>query len=120
MLRFHALIHGDEKSQPAALQTTFDAAYEALSRLPRLFIEPDGSFVWTGVADDGSAWQIDGNLIDQVERLAHVELKGHCPEEQFDALLRALGWPEQSLLFQLPTEGLLLDEQAFRRRSGTP
>jgi hypothetical protein len=120
MLRFHILIHGSSPSGPSPLPVTFDAAYAALAELPRMFIEPDGSFVWTGAADDRSAWQVDGNLIDQGATLAYVELKGACPEERFDTLLKALGWPAQPLLFQLPSEGVLLDEPAFRLQGGTP
>ena len=51
----------------------------------------------------------DGNLIDRGDALAYVELKGHCPEEQFDRLLAAFGWPRATLAFHLPQRGVLLD-----------
>jgi hypothetical protein len=115
MLQFHVVVQGPHAA--AGLPVTFDAALEALERLPRMFIEPDGSFVWRGTAADGTIWQVDGNLIDQGPCLAYVELRGICADEQFDALLTALGWPAAELVFQLPSEGLFLSEAEFRRRS---
>jgi hypothetical protein len=117
MLRFHASVHGSEHADPGPLAISFDAALAALESLPRLFVEPDGSFVWTGTGPNGQPWQVDGNLIDRGECLAYVELKGSCPTEQFDALLRTLGWPAARLLFQLTQQGIFLDEPAFRIRA---
>src|SRR5688500_11508177 len=99
MLRFTANVHGVNPS--AGLPVGFDHVTAQFAALPRMFIEPDGSFVWTGATDDGRSWQVDGNLIDQGAVLAYVELKGVCPETQFDELLRTLGWPDSPLVFQL-------------------
>lgn len=87
--------------------------------MPRLFIEPDGSFVWRGIGGDGSDWQVDGNLIDRGSVLAYVELQGCCPEPRFDELLTVLGWPEQRLVYQLPQRGIVLEERAFRSMAAT-
>jgi hypothetical protein len=46
-----------------------------------------------------------------------VELKGTCPSGRLDEVLRALGWPEQAVAFQLPERGEILSEQAFRERA---
>jgi hypothetical protein len=100
---------------PGQHLVTFDAAFAELEKLERMFIEPDGSFVWTGVSGEGQAWQVDGNLIDRGDWLAYVELKGHCPELQFDQILRALGWPGVSLSFELTRRGVVVEEQEFRR-----
>src|SRR5262245_51530656 len=105
-MRFHViLLSGANSALPS-----FDQALSQLVQLQRLFIEADGSFVWTGTATDYIACQVDGNLVDRGDALAYVELKGDCPTEQFDLLLRALGWPEVLLLFQLPRRGITLDE----------
>jgi len=118
MLRFQISIVGGAAGAPLA--ASFDSALAALEQLPRMFIEPDGSFVWRGTTGDGQAWQVDGNLIDRGDVLAYVDASGHCPEEQFNELLRALGWPGASLAFELTRRGVMLDEQAFRKLARTP
>jgi hypothetical protein len=115
MLKFHVLVHGSCGKAVAALSVTFDVALTALESLPRMFIEPDGSFVWTGVELQRENWQVDGNLIDQGDVLAYVELKGCCPEAEFHALLKAFGWPAAEILFQMPERGIFLREPEFRR-----
>jgi hypothetical protein len=114
MLRFHVVISGALNEQ-RGLSVTFEHVRAELELLERLFIEPDGSFVWAGVDAAGGRWQVDGNLIDRGEALDHVELKGHCPEAQFDLLLRSLGWPGARLQFQLPRQGVFLEEAEFRQ-----
>jgi hypothetical protein len=102
----------------AVFPVTFEQAEAALAALPRLFIEPDGSFVW--VADDAQrSWQVDGNLYDRNDRLSYVEAKGSCPAAAFDRLLRAVGWPDVPLVFQLVREAVYLDEADFRRYAGS-
>jgi hypothetical protein len=115
MLKFTTSIHCEIGHDYGPLAVTFDVVLAALDRLPRMFIEPDGSFVWTGTTADGSPWQVDGNLIDQGDVLAYVELSGCCPAEQFDLLLGTLGWPAAALAFQLPRRGIYLNETEFRR-----
>lgn len=104
-------------SPAVAAQThrvTFEHAAAMLATLPSIFIEPDGSFVWTG-GDEGQQWQVDGVLVDQGRRLAYMELAGRCPPNEFDQLLAPLGWPAAPLLFQLKPEGVFVDEAEFRR-----
>ena len=112
MLSFQVTIVGDMVAGP--LPVTFDQAFESLQRLPRMFIEPDGSFVWTDKTADGQRWQVDGNLIDRGDFLAYVEFNGQCPQDKFDDLLRTLGWPAAALAFQLTRSGLTLSEADFR------
>ena len=115
MLKFHAVIHGGEPSATAPLSVSFEQALAALKRLDRLFIEPDGSFVWRGILADGGAWQVDGNLIDRGDALAYAELKGCCAAESFNAMLAAFGWPKAKLIFQLTQRGVILHEWEFRQ-----
>ena len=96
---------------------SFEQAAEALSRLPRMFVEPDGSFVWT--AAEAPRWQVDGVLYDRGGRLLYVELHGCCPTERFDELLAALGGRDTKFAFQLLREAVFLDEAEFRRRAAT-
>lgn len=109
MLQFHVIIQAATEPWPI----TFDAAYAALEQVPGIFLEPDGSFFL--VSRPGELrWQVEGNLYDQGERLAYVEIKGCCPDECFDELLRPLGWPEVLLKFQMVREGRELSEGEFR------
>jgi hypothetical protein len=104
---------------PKLLATPFQASFEQamakLEKLARLFIEPDGSFVWASSQGESNRWQVDGNLFDRNGRLLFVDLKGTCPTEQFDQLLAALGWPETAVMFQLTREAVFLDEAEFRQ-----
>lgn len=105
-------VAADQLSTPFAC--TFEEARERLEQLERMYVEPDGSFVWASPHGEPS-WQVDGNLYDRQERLLLVDLKGNCPEEQFDRLLTAFGWPATPLAFQLTREAVLLDGPEFRR-----
>jgi hypothetical protein len=106
---------------PAALAhpfaITFEEAAMALESLDRMFVEPDGSFVWVSSQVPGNdkteRWQIDGNLFDRNGRLLMVDLKGTCAEVDFDRLLSALGWPTTPVMFQLAREAVFLDEANF-------
>jgi hypothetical protein len=113
ILRFFVFVRG---ADCVGLTVTFDEVLSALEGLPRMFVEPDGSFVWTGEAQHGP-WQVDGNLIDRGDVLAYAELKGRCPPGRLDELLRALGWPQTPLAFELPQRGVVLDEIEFRRQA---
>ncbi len=97
---------------PAPLCVSFEEASEVLARQPRMFIEPDGAFVWVSPSA-ASPWQVDGVLYDGRGRLMYVEAKGNCPAPEFDRLLTALGWPATELIFQLVPEAVFLDERAF-------
>ena len=79
-----------------------------------MFLEPDGSFVWV-VDDLDRQYQLDGSLYDDGERLLHVELKGTCDSTALDTFLSQLGWPTQTLIFQLVQQGIYLSEGEFRR-----
>ena len=105
---------------------TFEECAAQLEKLQRMFVEPDGSFVWVSSSESGNSaqaqWQIDGNLFDRNGRLLLVDLQGTCDEAAFDRLLTAFGWPETPVMFQLAREAVFLDEGNFRRYAarGTP
>jgi len=103
-----------ELLKPIAMPVSFEQAADRLQQLPRLFFEPDGSFVWVG-QDGDRRWQVDGQLTDRAGRLLYAELRGDCPAEAFDRLLAALGWPATPLVFLLTRHAVFLDEEEFRR-----
>ena len=93
---------------------TFEETAELLGRLERMFIEPDGSFVWVSATDE-LRWQIDGVLFDRDGCVLYVDLKGSCPSVRLDQLLTVLDWPQSAVMFQLVHEAVFLDEPTFRR-----
>lgn len=103
----------------AALACTFDEALGRLAAFERLYVEPDGSFVWTSPHALGprAAWQVDGNAYERAGRVLLVDLKGSCPPEAFDRLLAAFGWPGQPVMMQLVRAAVFLDEATFRRHA---
>ena len=119
VLIFDIAVRGGLATSTGPLTVTFDDALTALERLNRLFIEPDGSFVWVNSPPDGMAWQVDGNLIDRGDFLSYVELKGRCPEAQFDQILATLGWPDTPLAFELTRRGIVVEETELRRLAAT-
>lgn len=100
----------------APLAISFDESIERLSRLDRMYAEPDGSFVWVS-AREGLSWQVDGNVFDRAGRVVLVDMKGSCPPEDFDQLLACFGWPAEPLLFQLVRPAVFLEETVFRRHA---
>ena len=98
----------------STLARSFEEVAADLARLERMYIEPDGSFVWVSSRRE-APWQVDGNLYDHQERVRLVDVKGSCPAERFDQLLAALGWPRTPLVFQLVRAAVFLDEAEFRR-----
>jgi hypothetical protein len=93
----------------------FEEAAERLEKLPRMYVEPDGSFVWVSSSEADRSWQLDGNLYDRAESLVFVDVSGTCPPGAFDEVLRCFGWPDTPLIFQLTRQALFLDETEFRR-----
>lgn len=112
--RCHLYVPPEQRGLP--LNVTFDETYAQLVQFPRLFLEPDGAFVWVGSQVDGKfPWKLDGLLQDGGPTLAYLELKGHCTTKELDAILVTLGWPREHLMFQLAIEGTILPESQFRR-----
>jgi hypothetical protein len=118
---FHVSIYAKDTEAALGASTrlftrSFEEVVDLLVKLPRMFVEPDGSFVW--VSPHEPAWQVDGVIYDRAGRLWYAEIKGRCPEEQFDQFLSALGWPQTPVVVQLMQEAVQLGEDEFRRRVG--
>ncbi len=88
---------------------TWEDTIDRLSQLPRLYTEPDGSFVW---ASEGG--RLAGVLYDRAGRMCYAELFGDCTPEVLDQFLTACGSPVQRFVFQLPQAGINLAEDDFR------
>ncbi len=105
------VIPAGELSRP--LPVRFDDVLTQLEQLPRLFIEPDGSFIWIGPRGP-QQWKLDGQLHDSASGLMTVELKISGTDPALDDVLRTLGWPAAPVVFELVREGVYLDEANFR------
>jgi hypothetical protein len=95
------------------LSVAFDTFLDRLAAFERMYVEPDGSFVWVSTRE-GPSWQVDGNALEREGKLLSVDLKGSCPAGEFDRLLRACGWPAEPLVVQLVRAAVFLPEEAFR------
>lgn len=119
MAEFHITIQGrpshierrddrlvvDESGRAEPLPISFDEAYGRLEKIPQLFIEPDGAFLWSGwdrkVDPPRERWRLDGCLYDSGPRLQYVELKGRCEVDQvWQTLLEALGADDRKAMIQ--------------------
>ena len=89
-----------EAFEQAAFDCTFEAAAERLSQLPRMHCEPDGSLVWRS-ENDSPPWQVDGNLYDRAEHSSMSSSTAAARPKLLTAYSRALGWPEQQVMFRL-------------------
>lgn len=105
------------ESLASPMAVGFDEAIGRLGELPRLYAEPDGSFVWTSSRDAEARWQVDGNAFERDGRVLLVDVKGSCPPREFDLLLGVFGWPAQRVMMQLVRSGVFLDEATFRRHA---
>jgi hypothetical protein len=95
---------------------SFEVAAERLAALPRMFLEPDGSFVWVADETPGKRCQVDGALCDGRNRLQHIELKGSCTPLAWDQFLLALnGTSGVELLVQITRAAVFVEATEFRR-----
>ena len=111
LYRFHVRVAAAFPDQLA----TFDEALASLARLPQMFAEPDGSFVWTSPASADPRWQVVGILVDGGEWLYYVELKGACPPESLDELLSCLSAAGAAHSYELVEEGTVVNDRVFRQ-----
>lgn len=100
------------ESLEEAFSTTFEQAAERLQDLPGTYFEPDGSFVRTGWRGDWF-WRLEGNLYDRHNALLFVELRIDCPREPFEQVVAALV-PDDARIYELPGEGVFLDEATLK------
>ena len=104
----------DQFAEP--LPILCDEALLQLSRLPRLYAEPDGSFVWTS-SHEGLRWQVNGTLLERDQRVLLVDLKGSCPPTEFDQLITCFGAPPAAIVFQLVRSAVTIDEATLRNHA---
>lgn len=88
----------------------------ALERLPRMFVEMDGSWVWRGDSGGGDeCWQLDGMVYDHLGKVRYLELKGSCEPSMWRQLLSCLRWPEQCLIVHHVDAGQFESLEVFEK-----
>lgn len=91
----------------------YETVATQLAAIPRLYIEPDGSFVWVSSVDPD--YRIDGQTTDDGRQLLYVELRGRCDWKQFANVIEQFGVSTSDLIFQLLPEALLIKEPQLRQ-----
>ena len=109
------LIAQDQLITP--LPIVFDDVLNQLNTLPRLYAEPDGSFVWTS-PQENIRWQVNGNLYERNDRVLFVELKGSCHASEFDQLLACFLQDEKACVVQLTRPAVFVTPEIFRAHAG--
>ncbi len=99
--------------QATPLDVTFEAAYDELEALPRMYIEPDGSFVWVSIETAEQSWQVDGNLYDRDGSLVAIDLKGTCDREHLTELFNVFRAESRSLMIELVAAAVFVHEADF-------
>ncbi len=102
---------GPEAGVP--IETTWEAAFEKLAELPRMFAEPDGSFLWT--SDDPLVpWQLEGTLFDDGQVIRRVELVGNCPLREWQQFLSAFDCDWDNISVESLSDNQVFDGQWLR------
>ena len=133
MLRFHALLFARPADEAVAVapvelagrswpglavseadlrlgwRQSWEETMARMEQLPRLYPEPDGSFVWA--TPEG---KLSGVLYDREGRMCYAELFGECSWETVEAFLGACGAPAERFVFQLSAEGVNFDDSTFK------
>ena len=71
------------------LPQSFESLAEILERMPGMFFEMDGSFVWVDHTCTPVS-QMDGMVYDRQGKLEYVEVKGACNAYQWQSLCQAV------------------------------
>lgn len=98
-LRLYGRSPGREPQAGVPLKVSWEVAFEQLATLPRMFAEPDGSFLWTGHDPSLGNWQLEGTLFDDGQVVRRIELMGNCSRDNWERFLSALdcNWETISL-----------------------
>ena len=73
------------------LRVSLESALANLEQLPRMFVELDGSFLWTGQSTGSASrqWQLEGTIYDDGQVVRYIDLRGDCPLATWKTFLAA-------------------------------
>lgn len=106
------LAEGSPQLEQQGFGATYEDFAEQLSKVPRLYIEPDGSYVW--VSSEDPTRRVWGQITDDGQQVLYLELRGRCQWDDLAAIVGMIGWPETQLIFQLMPDAVLVEESQFR------
>jgi hypothetical protein len=105
---FHLYLYGPDCGP---IESSFEEAAGRLQSLQGLYLEPDGSFVWS---KKGGAEQVYGMLYDAANKLQYVELWGDCQRAIWQQIVQAIrGDATHDLAVMVLPERQLQDLQGF-------
>ena len=108
MTPFHLYLYGPQRGPIA---TSFEAAQARLEGLPKMYFEPDGSFVWARRAGQE---RVFGMIYDAEGMVQYCELQGQCSLETWRELCQAIvGGAREGLEVLLLPGQTLQDLQSF-------
>ena len=94
-----------------------------------MFVEPDGSFLWSGVSvvsaaeasasanqHSGAQWQLEGTVYDDGQVVRYIELRGQCPLACWHEFLAAFDESLASIVLELLDQNQIVDGQWLYRQ----
>lgn len=90
-IRLYGRFQGASPQAGVPLKVSWETAFDQLAQLPRMFAEPDGSFLWSGHDVALGDWQLEGTLFDDGQVVRRIELVGNCSRDNWERFLGALG-----------------------------
>ena len=97
------------------LHVSLEDALANLEQLPRMFVEPDGSFLWTSgaVAPD---WRLEGTIYDDGRVVRYMDLCGDCPLAAWKSFLSAFDETFNTVTLQLVENDLIVPGEWLEQR----
>lgn len=112
----HCATDSPSISRGGPLRISLEKAQANLQRLARMFVEPDGSFLWTGQDDVGGLhWQLEGTAYDDGRVVRYIDLRGQCPPAQWQEFLAAFEESTASVTLELLDRNLIVDGEWLSR-----
>lgn len=78
-----------------------------------MFVELDGSFLWTGQSPETPSrqWQLEGTIYDDGQVVRYIDLRGDCPLSVWKTFLAAFDATLATVTLQLVEDDLIVRGQ---------
>ena len=97
----------------APLYVSLETALANLEQFPRMFVELDGSFLWTGQSPEAPShqWQLEGTIYDDGQVVRYIDLRGDCALSAWKTFLAAFEATLATVTLQLVEDDLIVPGQ---------